>query len=95
MENEIIEEQKEIKPSDIKVRSFDLEHGLTEYEKIRYIRIKSKKYNLLIMQDYMPIIGEIDGSIDIKGETTDINIKELEAYYVHHDNVFNLMIKDT
>ena len=47
------------------------------------------------MQDYMPIIGEIEGSIDIKGETTDLNIEELEAYYVHHDNVFNLMIKET
>ena len=101
MENEIktnnteVVEEKEIKPSNIKVRVFDLEHGLTEYEKIRYIRIKSKKYNLLIMQDYMQIIGEIEGSINIKGETTDLNIEKLEAYYVHHDNVFNLMIKDT
>ena len=101
MENETktnnIEEyaEKEVKPSNIKVRVFDLEHGLTEYEKIRYIRIKSKKYNLLIMQDYMPIIGEIEGSINIKGETTDLNFEKIEAYYVHHDNVFNLMIKDT
>ena len=51
--------------SDIKVRVFDMEDGLLEYENIKCVRIVSKDYNLLIMKDYMPIIGEINGNVDI------------------------------
>ena len=42
----------------IKVKIFDMAHGLREYENIKIIRIISKDYNLLIMKDYLPIIGE-------------------------------------
>lgn len=80
--------------SGIKVRIFDLEHGLTEYEDIKFIRIISKEYNLLIMKDYMPIIGEIDGSISIKNEDIDLKYETIKAFYMQSDNVFNLMIKE-
>ena len=78
----------------IKVRIFDLEKGLIEYEHVKVIRIVSKDYNLLIMQDYLPIIGEIEGSIDIKGEEIDISYPKIEAFYMNSGNVFNLMIKE-
>ena len=42
----------------IKVRIFDLSKGLVEYEHIKVIRIVSKDYNLLIMEDYLPIIRD-------------------------------------
>lgn len=78
----------------IKVRIFDLKKGLVEYEHIKVIRIVSKDYNLLIMQDYLPIIGEIEGSIDIKNEEIELNYKDIKAFYMNSDNVFNLMIKE-
>ena len=78
----------------IKVRIFDLRKGLVEYEHIKVIRIVSKDYNLLIMQDYLPIIGEIEGSIDIKNEEVELNFKDIKAFYMNSDNVFNLMIKE-
>ena len=61
----------------IKVRIFDLSKGLIEYEHIKVIRIISKDYNLLIMQYYLPIIGEIDGSVDIKNEEVELNYKNI------------------
>ena len=79
---------------EIKVRIFDMEHGLMEYNDIKTIRIISKDYNLLIMKDYMPIIGEIVGSIDIKGENTDLSFKQIKAFYMNTNNVFNLMIEE-
>ncbi|MBQ2873043.1 MAG: hypothetical protein IJE89_03480 [Bacilli bacterium] len=85
---------QEVNGNGIKVRIFDLEKGLTEYEHIKVIRIVSKDYNLLIMQDYLPIIGEIEGSIDIKGEDIDISYPKIEAFYMNSGNVFNLMIKE-
>ena len=78
----------------IKVRIFDLAKGLTEYEHIQYIRIVCKEYNLLIMQDYLPIIGEIEGSVDIKSDDIDISFKDIKAFYMNSKNVFNLMIKE-
>ncbi len=78
----------------IKVRIFDLQKGLTEYEHVKIIRIISKDYNLLIMQDYLPVIGDIEGSVDIKSEDIEINYKDIKAFYMNSNNVFNLMIKE-
>ena len=78
----------------MKVRIFDLDKGLIEYENIKIIRIISKNYNLLIMQDYLPILGEIDGSVDIKNEEIELNYKNIKAFYMNSNNVFNLMIKE-
>lgn len=80
--------------SGIKVRIFDLNKGLVEYDNVKYIRITSQDYNLLIMEDYLSIIGEIDGSVDIKGESVDISFKDIKAFYMNSHNVFNLMIKE-
>ena len=80
--------------SGIKVRVFDMDHGLREYENIKIVRIISKDYNLLIMKDYLPIIGEIEGSVDIKNDEVNESFKSIKAFYMNSDNVFNLMIKE-
>ncbi len=78
----------------MKVRVFDLKHGLVEYEDVKIVRIISKDYNLLIMIDYLPIIGEVEGSIDIQGDNIDISFKDIKAFYMNSNNVFNLMINE-
>lgn len=79
---------------EMKVRVFDL-NGLVEYEDVKIVRIISKDYNLLIMKDYLPIIGEIDGSVDIKSEKEEVNLKNIKAFYMNSNNEFNLMIRET
>lgn len=78
----------------IKVRVFDMEHGLTEYENVKSIKIVSKDYNLLIMKDYLSVIGEIVGNVDIKGEEVDVTFNGIKAFYMNSKNVFNLMIEE-
>ncbi len=78
----------------IKVRIFDIKNGLREYEDIKIIRIISKDYNLLIMKDYLPIIGEIEGSVDIKNDNINLSFKDIKAFYMNSNNEFNLMIKE-
>ena len=80
--------------SGIKVRIFDIENGLREYKDIKVIRIISKDYNLLIMKDYLPIIGEIEGSVDIKNDEVNLSFKDIKAFYMNSNNEFNLMIKE-
>ena len=78
----------------IKVRIFDMKSGLTEYEDVKTIRIISRDYNLLIMKDYLSVIGEIVGSVDIKGENVDLSFIQIKAFYMNSKNVFNLMIEE-
>lgn len=78
----------------MKVRVFDMAHGLVEYDDVKTIRIVSRDYNLLIMKDYLSVIGEIVGSVDIKGEDLDLSFKQIKAFYMNSKNVFNLMIEE-
>ena len=78
----------------IKVKVFDIRNGMRVYDNIKIIRIISKDYNLLIMKDFLPIIGEIEGSVDIKNDVVNESFKNIKAFYMNSDNVFNLMIKE-
>ena len=89
-----MEKNKENNEShEMKVRVFSLD-GLKEYENVKIVRIVSKDYNLLIMKDYLPIIGEIEGNVDIKSDTEEVNLKDIKAFYMNSNNEFNLMIRE-
>lgn len=78
----------------IKAKIVSLDEGLREYENIRMIRIKSKKHTLLIMEDFMPVIGELDGDVEIVyGEKSEA-IRNVQGFYMHKKNEFSLIIKD-
>ena len=80
--------------SKIKVKLFTVTDGLVEYDDVKLIRIKSDKYNLLIMEDYLPIIGDINGNITIE-MNDDVVVKEnIIGYYMHKNNTFELIIKE-
>ena len=78
----------------IKVRVFDMKHGLTEYENVKTVKIVTTDYNLLILKDYLSVIGEIIGSVDIKGQDVDVTLNGIKAFYMNNKNVFNLMIEE-
>ena len=71
-----------------------MKEGLIVYNDVKIIRIKSKKYALTIMQDYLPIIGEIDGNVEIEFIEKTERIENINAYYVHEHNQFKLFIKE-
>lgn len=80
--------------SKIKVKLLNIKEGLKEYDDIIIIRIKDKNYNLNIMRDYVPIIGEVDGMVEFqKGEET-ITLENVIGYYMNKKNQFNLFIKE-
>lgn len=77
----------------ILVNVFELETGLTTYKDCEYIRITDEKYNLLVMLDYTPIIGEVNGKIDIMYNGKEIHYEGIKASFMNSNNVFNLMIQ--
>ena len=76
------------------VRIFTLKNGLEEYDDVQAIRIKSKDYNLLILKDYLPIIGKIEGNLQVEiTEDDKVDFEDIVAYYINEKNIFNVMIE--
>ena len=71
----------------------DAKNGLQQYDNIRMIRVKSKDHNLLIMEDYLPVIGEIDGYVEIVFEDTTVKLEDIQGFYMHKKNKFSLLIE--
>ena len=59
----------------------------------KVIRIKDKKYNLLIMKDYWPVVGEIDGSIYIEADKS-YSYTNIKGFYSLTHNIFHLILKE-
>lgn len=62
-------------------------------ENVKIIRIKSKDYNLLIMKDYWPVVGEISGKISIEADEN-YTYENINAFYTLSHNIFHLIIKE-
>lgn len=76
------------------VKVFTLEKGLEVIENVIAIRVKSKDYNLLIFKDYISLLGEIHGSLDIETENETRSFKDIDANYINHDNVFSVILSE-
>lgn len=74
------------------VKIFTLKKGLRKLEDVSAIRIKSKDYNLLILKDYIAIMGRITGEFSIEVNDDIIEYKYVDAYYVNSNNEFNVII---
>lgn len=69
--------------------------GLAEYENVDLIRVKSRRYNLLILKDYMPVLGELDDArVEIVTEGQKEVYNNVNGYFIHADNRFELLITE-
>lgn len=78
----------------IVVQLLNINGDVKQYDDVKFIKIRSKKYNLIIMKDYLPIIGEIQGNIEIGREKEKIDMKKVRGYFMHKHNKFNLFYLD-
>ncbi|MDO4438754.1 MAG: hypothetical protein Q4B86_04830 [Eubacteriales bacterium] len=76
----------------IKVRIMGMKDGLKEIDEVSLIRVISREYNLLIMEDYMPVIGEIDGNVTIVGSQGEYKLENINGYFSIRKNLFSLLI---
>ena len=71
-----------------------IDEGFQKFEQVDMIRIKSEKYTLLIMDDYMPVIGRIDGTVEIVSGEDTRSFQPIHGFYTHRKNTFELLIKE-
>ena len=84
----------DIKEYKIIAKVVSLQKGFSNYESVKAIKIISKQYNLMIMEDYLPVIGEIEGNVIIMLEENNIEYKNIKGFYKHSHNEFELLIKE-
>ena len=70
-----------------------LQDGVKTYADCLAIKIKSEKYNLLIMENHAPLIGEIKGSIEVTTKDNKITLENINGYYLNLNNTFKLMLR--
>ena len=73
-------------------RILGFHEGLKVLEHVDLIRIVSSTYNLLILKDYMPVIGEIKGNVELVSSDTTASFENITGYYMHSHNEFELLI---
>lgn len=79
----------------IKANIMSLEHGYEHLENLRAVRIISSHYNILIMDDYVPIIGEVQGTISfVNKEGTARELRNVHGFYRHSKNEFSFLMDD-
>ena len=70
------------------------EKGMEHFEGINRIRLSSDKYKLLIMSDYLPMIGELHGDMTIVfGEDNEKTYRNIHGFYRHAHNEFEFILK--
>lgn len=94
MSKEKIENVTEKEGTKINVKILNIKNGLTEYNNVKIIKIKSEKYSIVIMEDYLPVIGEVEGNVEIITEDNIVKFKDIVGYYMHKHNQFKLFIKE-
>ena len=77
----------------INAKIVSIENGFDLMEGLTAIKIVSKKYNILIMEDYLPVIGKVEGSLSFVGDGINKTIENVEGFYKHSHNEFELLIK--
>ncbi|MDD5836314.1 MAG: hypothetical protein PUD34_03805 [bacterium] len=76
------------------VKIMSLKEGVKITENCLAIKIKSEKYNLLILENHAPLIGEIKGSIEITQQDNTISLENINGYYMNLNNTFKLLLRD-
>ena len=81
---------------EIKASVLGFKEGLQAFEHVELVRIVSDKYNLLILKDYMPVLGETHGKVEIVQEDGDRTetYEEIDGFFIHRNNEFELLITE-
>ena len=78
----------------INARIIDARSGLQTLEGIFAVRIHSKGFRALIMNDYLPIIGRVDGSVTFLNREGERRYGNIRGFYKHQHNEFTLLIEE-
>jgi hypothetical protein len=71
------------------------ENGLEIYRGVSIIRVRGRRSNLTILEDYTPIVSKVDGDVEFIGRDTHRVLKGIKGFFCHVHNVFFLILNET
>ena len=75
-------------------RIIDASSGLKVISGVYAVRIHSKDYYALIMNDYIPALGRVDGDIIFLSRDGEHPYHAVRGFYKHQHNEFTLLIEE-
>lgn len=73
----------------------DYAHGLRIFKDLNLIRVKSDNHSLLIMNGHFPVIGSINGKVELVSDEDSVVLENIRGFYIHRNNEFSLVIEDS
>ena len=92
-ENRSFRDEVSAREGKILVQICSRERGLEEFKHVKFVRVVSRGYNLLIMADYLPVIGELEGSVSFLAGSEEYERTHLKGFFMHKNNEFSLMLE--
>jgi hypothetical protein len=78
----------------ISARIIDVRSGLQVLTGVYAVRIHSAEFYALIMNDYLPALGKIDGDITFLNREGEHMYRGIRGFYKHQHNEFTLLIEE-
>ena len=79
---------------DMRAKIYSLKDGLTVIDDVTLIRLTGKNQNLLILRNYLPLIGKLDGSAEIVSHDQVKLLSGIHGFYMFRNNTFDLLIEE-
>ncbi len=77
----------------IRGRIIDRDNGMRFIPEVSAVRVQSQDYRLLIMEDYVPTLGQIEGTITFLTPDGEIRFPNIRGFYKHQHNEFTLLVQ--
>ena len=84
--------EQELKKGKILARVINEKNGIQNIENVRAVRILSKDYVVLIMEDYTSTLGQVDGTVTVISDDGEVVYENINGFYKQQNNVFTLLI---
>ena len=78
----------------ISARIIDVSSGLKAIEGVYAVRIHSTGFTALIMNDYIPALGKIDGDVTFLSRDGEYPYLNIHGFYKHQHNEFTLLVEE-
>lgn len=69
--------------------------GLELFEGVQLVRVKSKDYNMLIMDGFVSTLGRIEGTVTVLTGEEERMYKNVQGYFQQKDDRFSFLIEGT
>lgn len=79
--------------TNITARIIDYDTGMKVLQNIKAVRIQSSDYVLLIMEDYVPTLGKVDGRVAFLTLDDEIVYENVKGFFKHQYNEFTILLE--